>query len=76
MRIAQLELRQNILANAASCAGGEGGDGLIGKAGAKVAQLAVLRTEFVAPFGDAMRFVNGEESDGDAMEPGDGFRFG
>ncbi len=72
----QLKLRQNILTNAASCAGGEGGDRLIGKAGAQVAQLTVLRSKFMAPFGDAVRLVDSEEPNGDAMQPGDCFRFG
>ena len=37
--------------------------GSSGNALAQAAQLAVFGTEFVAPFGDAVRFVDGEKRD-------------
>ena len=75
MRIAQLKLRQDIVADALRGAGGESGDGLAGKIRAQRAELPVFRPELVAPFGNAMRFVDGEERDGHAREPGHRFGF-
>ena len=49
-------------------AGGEGRNRPAGKALAQAAELPVLGTEFVAPFGNAMRFVDREEGDGDVLE--------
>ena len=46
--------------------------GLIGKMLAQRAQLPVLRPELVAPLRNAMRFVDGEEGDRNALQPADG----
>ena len=71
----ELKLRQDIVADALGGAGGESGDGLAGEIRAQRAQLPVFRPELVPPFGNAVRFVDGEERNGDAREPGHGFRF-
>ena len=69
IRLAQAQLLQNVVADAARGAGRERGDGLIRKIFAQRAELPVLRTEFVAPFGDAMRFVDGKKCNGRPREP-------
>ena len=69
VRIAKAELVDDVAANAFGGAGGEGGDGEIGKNLAEAAELAVFRAEFVAPLGDAMGFVDGEEGDRETLEP-------
>jgi hypothetical protein len=72
VRVAELKLLQNIVPHALGGAGGEGGDRLVGKVLAQRAQLAVLGAEFVAPFGDAVGFVDGEERQRHAAQPRDG----
>src|SRR5579863_494296 len=67
--IAKTKLLDDVVADDLRGAGGEGGDGLIGEKFAKAAELAVVRAKVVAPFGDAVGFVNREEGDGDALEP-------
>src|ERR1700686_4628004 len=80
VRIAQAELLDNVVANALGGAGGERRDGVVGKEFAELAELAVLRTEFVTPFGNAMRFIDGEKGERQAFQPlrsvaeGDAFR--
>ncbi len=72
--IAELELFDDVVADMLCGAGGERGDGTIGEMSAEAAELAVFGTKFVAPFGDAVSFVNHEEGDGDVAEPVDGVR--
>src|ERR1700693_543695 len=43
--------------------------------GAQAAQLPVLGSELVAPFRDAMGFIDGEERNRYAREPSDGLGF-
>src|ERR1700686_1648206 len=69
VRIAQAELLDNVVANALRGAGGERRDGVVGKEFAELAELAVFRAEFVAPFGDAMRFIDGKKGQRQAFQP-------
>ena len=61
VRIAQAELLDDVVANALGGAGGEGGDGTIGEEFAEAAKLPIFGAEVMAPFGDAMCFVDGEK---------------
>ena len=70
VRIAQTELLDDVMADALGGAGGKGGDRAVGEKFAEAAELAIFGAEVVAPLGDAMGFVNGEERDGDTAEPG------
>ena len=49
--------------------GGEAEDARDFQAAADFRELEVVRAEIVAPLGDAMRFVDGGELDGQALEP-------
>src|SRR5713101_3652166 len=69
VRIAQTELLDDVAANVFGGAGGEGGDGAIRKNLAQATELAVLRTEFMAPLGNAMGLVDGEKRNGEALQP-------
>jgi len=60
------------VAHAPGSAGGEGGDGRIGKVLPQRAELAVLGAKLVAPFGDAVGFVDGEKGQRNALQPADG----
>ena len=51
-------------------AGGEGGDRLIGKCCAQRAEAGGIGAKLVAPFGNAVRFVDGEECQRHAPQPG------
>ena len=64
-----MELVDDVVADLLGGAGGEGGDGVIGEEGAEFAELAVFGAEVVAPLGDAVGFVNGEEGERDLPEP-------
>ena len=70
--IAQRELGENVVPNLTGSAGGEGRYGAIWKALPQPVQLAVLGTKLVAPLGYAMGFINGEEGNGNVLEPGEG----
>jgi hypothetical protein len=72
VRLAQGELFDDVVPDLLRRTGGEGRDRAIGKVLAKRTELAVFGTKFVAPFGNAVRFVNREERNGDALEPFDG----
>ena len=61
MRVAQLELLENVVPHAARRARGEGGDRLVRKILPQRAELPVLRAELVPPFGNAVRLVDREE---------------
>jgi len=67
--IAEVELVDDVVTDLLGGAGGEGGDGMIGEERAELAELAVFGTEVVAPLGDAMGFVDGEEGERDLAEP-------
>ncbi len=69
IRIAEAELLDDVVADALRGAGREGSNRAVGKEFAETAELAVLGAEVVAPFGDAMGFVDGKEGDGHAPEP-------
>src|ERR1700689_2557745 len=68
---AELELLDDVVADVLGGAGGEGGYGAVGEMGAQIIELAVFGAEFVAPFGDAVGFVDYEVGDGDFAEPFD-----
>ena len=74
VRIAQLKLVKNVVTHAPGGAGGKSGDGTIGKMHSQPAQLPVFRAKFMAPLRDAVRFINGEESDRDPLQPVNGIR--
>ena len=67
VRIAQLQLLKNVVPHLPGGAGGEGRDGMIGKMRAQPAQLPVFGAEFVPPFRNAMRFVDGEKANRHAL---------
>ncbi len=69
MGIAQAELLDDVVTDVAGGAGGKGGDALIGEIDAQAAQLAIFWPEFVAPFRDAVSFINREKRDGHAPQP-------
>src|SRR5690242_13629212 len=79
-RLAEPELLDDVVADALGGAGGEGGNRAVREKFAEAAELAILGAEVMAPFGNAMGFVNSEERDGDAPKPcgsaveGDAFR--
>ena len=58
VRIAESKLSNDVMPHTLRGAGGEGGDGAVGKMRAQAAELAVFGSEFVAPLRNAMRFVN------------------
>ena len=66
------KLMQNVVTNSLCSAGGEGGDVGLGKIFPQTLQLAVVRTEFMSPFGDAVGFVDGEKRYRNIAQPGDG----
>ena len=72
VRIAQLQLMKNVVTHSPGGAGGKGRDGTIRKVRSQPAQLPVFGTKLMPPFGDAMRFIDGEESDGHSLQPADG----
>ena len=66
----QLQERHDIVLHALSGGRGQSQQRHFGKV-AQFAQLAVLGTEIVAPFADAVGFVNGEQRDRPALERGE-----
>ena len=60
--IAQLQLLDDVVPHALRGAGGERGDGAVGKIGPQAAQLAIFGTKLVTPLRNAVRFVNGEKA--------------
>ena len=72
IRSTQLKLRQNVMPHMPSSAGRKRRNGMIGKVPAQPVQLPVFRTEFVSPLGNAVSFVDGEERDGNFLQPSDG----
>ena len=72
VRLAQLELLQNIVPHAPRGAGREGCDGAIGKVAPQTAQLPVVRPEFMPPLRDTVRLVDGKKRDWDMLKPVDG----
>jgi hypothetical protein len=59
---AEAECRGDVLADFRSRAASQGDDGRFSEGEAEPAQGAIGRTKIVSPFGDAVRFVDGEES--------------
>src|ERR1700730_6815287 len=74
VRIAQLQLVQNVVTHTLGGAGGKGCDRAVRKMRAQPAELTVFRTELVPPLRDAMGFVNRKERDGDTLQPANGVR--
>ena len=68
VRVAQAELLQDVVPHLAGGAGRERRDRVIRKQLAQAAQLPVFRTKLVPPFGNAMRFVDGEKRQRHAPE--------
>ena len=62
MRIAHLQLLQNVVPHLPRRAGGEGRNRKLGKARAQSAELAVVGPELVAPLGNAMRLIDRKKS--------------
>jgi len=62
-RIAQTELSDDVRPDARRCRGGEGEHGNLRMPLPQGGQLAVLRAEIVAPFGNAVRLVDDERVD-------------
>ena len=58
MRIAQAELVHDVVPHAPRGAGGKRSNGMVGEMLPQTAQLPVFRTELVAPFGNAVRFID------------------
>jgi hypothetical protein len=69
-RLAQFQMRNNVLAHATGRGGGERHEWDVGKMFSQVGELAVFGTEIVAPFADAMRLVNRDEFDVPALQVG------
>ena len=69
VRIRELQLLQDVMADAAGGAGRKRGNRTVREMRAQFAQLPVFRPELVAPFGDAVRFVNCEERNRHAAQP-------
>ena len=59
--IAELELVNDVVPHAFRCARCECRERAVGKMDPQAAQLAVVRTKFVSPLRDAVRFIDGEE---------------
>jgi len=55
------------VADLLSGAGGEGGDGESGEILAERIELAIFGAELMAPFGDAVSFVNGKKRNGETF---------
>src|SRR5579859_3696566 len=72
VRVREGKLFQNVVPDVARGAGGEGRDRAVWKSLAQMLQLTIFGTELVSPFGNAMCFVNGEESDRDSLHPRQG----
>ena len=71
VRIAQPELIDNIVTHPPGGACGKSCDGAVRKMEPQAAQLSVFRSKLVAPLRDAVRLVNSEKRDRDALEPTD-----
>ena len=69
-RLAQFQMRDDVLAHAPGRGGGERHERDVGKMFSQFGNLAVFRTEIVAPFADAMRLVNGDEFHVPALQIG------
>src|SRR5215469_2142931 len=74
VRIVELQLSQDVMAHALRGAGGKSGDRTIRKVFSQAAELTVLGTELVAPLGNAVCFVDGEESQRHPARPADRVR--
>ena len=61
--IPHLQLLQNVVPNLARRAGGEGRYRQPGKARTQAAELAVIRSKFVTPLGNAMGLIYRKETD-------------
>src|SRR5262249_37076738 len=72
VRLAELELRQDVVPHAARSAGGEGGDRLIREGLAERAELALFGAGLGGPFGNAVCLVDSEERERYALKPGHG----
>ena len=63
VRVRELELLDDVLPHTARGGGGERHEGNIGQLFAELRDLPILGAEIVAPLGDAVRFVDGDELD-------------
>src|SRR5260370_15732389 len=71
MRIAQPDVISDDRRHLPGGAGGKRSDRKAGETIAQRAELAILRTKFVAPLRDAMRLINGKKRDGYTLQPSD-----
>src|SRR5271166_636649 len=69
MRLAHLQLLQNVVPHLFCGAGRERRNRKRGKARAQAAQLPVVRPEFVAPLGNAMRLIDRKETYRNLAQP-------
>ena len=65
---AQVELLDDVVADALGCGGGEGVDGGLREAGAEFGDASVLGSEVVPPVADAMGFVDGDGVEVDVVK--------
>src|SRR5690606_33366968 len=66
--IVELEMFDDVIAHAARGGGGERHQRDLGEKAAEFREVAILGTEIVAPFGDAVCFVDGEAGDVPALQ--------
>ena len=71
VRVVEAEALDDVVADTGVGGGGEGDDGRVLEAGAGGAQIPVAGAEVVAPLGDAVRLVDGEQRHVDAAQGGD-----
>ena len=69
--VVEAEALDDVVAHKGVGGGGEGDDGRVAEAGAGGAEVAVAGAEVVAPLGDAVRLVDGEEGHVHASQSGD-----
>ena len=69
VRIVQAKLLDDVVTDVLRGAGRECGDALVGEFGAQAAELPIFGAEFVAPFRDAVGFVDCKKRDRDAAKP-------
>src|SRR5205823_8435430 len=69
IRVVEAQLIDDVVANAAGGAGGECRNWILRKCLPESAELAIVGTKFVSPFGNAMSFINREKRQRNALKP-------
>ena len=72
--VVQFQLLQNVMAHAAGGACGECGDRPFREVSPQGTELPVFGAEFVSPFRDTMRLIDGKKSKRHLLKPRDGLR--